>query len=154
MCNVSKILRKDEDEYNILIVLNLLYCSNMRTLGPKHRCSPTMHLFCCIAAGGGSPPCVFNAVVGMNEDKDKWLSPCLALLPFIFSLSLLSFSLLLAPCCTSLSRMSADEDGEAEAQHIHHPLPAVDHCYWTHIPRGDSRGTVRYPNTQILRLRL
>lgn len=28
-----------------------------------------------------------------------------------------------------VSRVSADEDGAAQTQHIHHALPAVDHCH-------------------------
>lgn len=39
-------------------------------------------------------------------------------------------------------RMPADEDGAAAAQHLHHPLPAVDHGHRAHVPRGDARGAV------------
>ena len=33
-------------------------------------------------------------------------------------------------------RMSADEDREAEAKHLHHPLPPVDHGHREDLPRG------------------
>lgn len=38
----------------------------------------------------------------------------------------------LSVCC----RMSVDEDGEAEAKHLHHTLPPVDHCHRKDLPRG------------------
>lgn len=47
-----------------------------------------------------------------------------------------------SPACTA-PRMPADEDGAAPAQHLHHPLPAVDHGDRAHLPRGDTRGAVR-----------
>lgn len=43
-------------------------------------------------------------------------------------------------CCAL--RMPADEDRAASAQHLHYPLPAVDHCDRAHVPRGDPRGAV------------
>lgn len=39
-------------------------------------------------------------------------------------------------------RMPADEDRAAPAQHLHHPVPAVDHCHRAHLPRGDAGGAV------------
>lgn len=40
-------------------------------------------------------------------------------------------------------RMPADEDGAAPAQHLHHPMPTVDHGHRAHLPRGDPGGAVR-----------
>ncbi|KAA0711595.1 RAC-alpha serine/threonine-protein kinase [Triplophysa tibetana] len=37
----------------------------------------------------------------------------------------------------SVARMSADEDRTTQSQHIHHSLPAVDHCHRTHLPCGE-----------------
>lgn len=48
----------------------------------------------------------------------------------------------LALTCRPTPRMPADEDGAASAQHLHHPLPAVDHGHRAHLPRGDARGAV------------
>lgn len=45
--------------------------------------------------------------------------------------------------------MPADEDGTAQAQHIHHPLPAVDHCHRAHLPRGDPRGKASEMSTHL-----
>lgn len=39
-------------------------------------------------------------------------------------------------------RVSADEDGEAEAQHLHHQMLAVDHCDRANLSRGHTRGEV------------
>lgn len=33
-------------------------------------------------------------------------------------------------------RVSADEDGKAEAQHLHHQMLAVDHCDRANLPCG------------------
>lgn len=56
--------------------------------------------------------------------------------PFSSSPSLLSPWLLV--------RVPADEDGTTQAQHIYHPLPAVDHCHRAYLPRGDPRGKASY----------
>lgn len=45
--------------------------------------------------------------------------------------------------CSPAPRMPADEDGAAAAQHLHHPLPAVDHGHRAHVPCRDPRGAVR-----------
>lgn len=38
--------------------------------------------------------------------------------------------------------MSADEDGAAQAEHLHHPLSAVDHRHREDFPRRHSRREV------------
>lgn len=49
------------------------------------------------------------------------------------------------PLSLAVVRVPADEDRTAQAQHIHHPLPAVDHCHRAHLPRGDPRGEASEP---------
>ena len=44
------------------------------------------------------------------------------------------------------TRMPADEDGAAAAQHLHHPLPAVDDRHRANVPRGDAGGAVGAPS--------
>ena len=50
-------------------------------------------------------------------------------------IALLDFHFLSLPRCCNYTesmggfRMSTDEDGEAEAKHLHHTLLTVDHCY-------------------------
>lgn len=39
-------------------------------------------------------------------------------------------------------RMPANEDRKTPAQHLCHPLPSVDHCYWTYLSRGQQWGKV------------
>lgn len=55
--------------------------------------------------------------------------------PFLFSLAVV--------------RMPADEDRTTQAQHIHHPLPAVDHCHRAHLPCGDPRGEASEARTPL-----
>lgn len=51
------------------------------------------------------------------------------------------------PSSPAVDRMPADEDRTTQAQHIHHPLPAVDHCHRAHLPCGDPRGEARETRT-------
>lgn len=51
-----------------------------------------------------------------------------------------TLALLFVSISPAVVRVPADEDGTAQAQHIHHPLPAVDHCHRAYLPRGDPRG--------------
>lgn len=54
-----------------------------------------------------------------------------------YTLALLSIPFPDLPPSLAVVRVPADEDGTAQAQHIYHPLPAVDHCHRAHLPRGD-----------------
>lgn len=56
-------------------------------------------------------------------------------------------ALLTIPSSLAVDRMPADEDRTTQAQHIHHPLPAVDHCHRAHLPCGDPRGEAREMHT-------
>lgn len=51
------------------------------------------------------------------------------------------------PCLLSdvsvLCRVSVDEDGASQAQHVRHPLPPVDLGYRAHFSRGQQRGKVK-----------
>lgn len=97
----------------------------------KHTCSAP-------ACRCGSLLSVCNVLLQKHADKDKRLQP-----------SFLSLSVSLVWFSPDVSRVSADEDGTAQTQHIHHTLPAVDHCHWTHLPCGEARGTVRHMHISV-----
>lgn len=88
------------------------------------------------------PTVSFRVAIKINGYNCGSLSPLCSPTHWPFSSSPSSLYL-------AVVRVPADEDRTAQAQHIYHSLPAVDHCHRAHLPCWDPRREASNKHTHL-----